>query len=148
MSMVIKRAFWIFGTVSIVFLMVITATSHSVSAQEKSQDGWRVSPRKAKIINPIPADDASLALGKKIYQRECLECHGKTGKGDGPEASELEKTVGDFTDPKMLEQSDGAIFWKISTGRRPMPGFKKLLTDEERWHVINYIRLAFNSPKK
>ncbi|MCH8039299.1 MAG: c-type cytochrome [Nitrospinae bacterium] len=148
MSMVIKRAFWIFGTVSIVFLMVITATSHSVSAQEKSQDGWRVSPRKAKIINPIPADDASLALGKKIYQRECLECHGKTGKGDGPEASELEKTVGDFTDPKMREQSDGAIFWKISTGRRPMPGFKKLLTDEERWHVINYIRLAFNSPKK
>lgn len=148
MSMVIKRAFWIFGTVSIVFLMVITATSHSVSAQEKSQDGWRVSPRKAKIINPIPADDASLALGKKIYQRECLECHGKTGKGDGPEASELEKTVGDFTDPKMREQSDGAIFWKISMGRRPMPGFKKLLTDEERWHVINYIRLAFNSPKK
>ena len=148
MSMVIKRAFWIFGTVSIVFLMVIAATSHSVSAQEKSQDGWRVSPRKAKIINPIPADDASLALGKKIYQRECLECHGKTGKGDGPEASELEKTVGDFTDPKMREQSDGAIFWKISTGRRPMPGFKKLLTDEERWHVINYIRLAFNSPKK
>jgi len=148
MSMVIKRAFWIFGTVSIVFLMVITATSHSVSAQEKSQDGWRVSPRKAKIINPIPADDASLALGKKIYQRECLECHGKTGKGDGPEASELEKTVGDFTDPKMREQSDGAIFWKISTGRRPMPGFKKLLTDEKRWHVINYIRLAFNSPKK
>ena len=148
MSMVIKRAFWIFGTVSILFLMVITATSHSVSAQEKSQDGWRVSPRKAKIINPIPADDASLALGKKIYQRECLECHGKTGKGDGPEASELEKTVGDFTDPKMLEQSDGAIFWKIRTGRRPMPGFKKLLTDEERWHVINYIRLAFNSPKK
>ena len=148
MSMVIKRAFWIFGTVSIVFLMVITATSHSVSAQEKSQDGWRVSPRKAKIINPMPADDASLALGKKIYQRECLECHGKTGKGDGPEASELEKTVGDFTDPKMREQSDGAIFWKISTGRRPMPGFKKLLTDEERWHVINYIRLAFNSPKK
>ena len=118
MSMVIKRAFWIFGIVSILFLMVITATSHSVSAQEKSQDGWRVSPRKAKIINPIPADDASLALGKKIYQRECLECHGKTGKGDGPEASELEKTVGDFTDPKMLEQSDGAIFWKIRTGRR------------------------------
>lgn len=148
MSMVIKRAFWIFGTVSVVFLMVITATSHSVSAQEKSQDGWRVSPRKAKIINPIPADDASLALGKKIYQRECLECHGETGKGDGPEASDLEKTVGDFTDPKMREQSDGAIFWKIGTGRRPMPGFKKLLTDEERWHVINYIRLAFNSPKK
>ena len=40
MSMVIKRAFWIFGTVSIVFLMVITATSHSVSAQEKSQDKY------------------------------------------------------------------------------------------------------------
>jgi mono/diheme cytochrome c family protein len=35
--------------------------------------------------------------------------------------------------------TDGEHFWKITTGRGGMPSFVKDLTEEERWHVINYI---------
>lgn len=131
---------------STIILLVATLTVPLVWAKDnpkKEQKVWRVPPRKARMKNPVPADDASIAIGKKIYKKECLECHGKTGKGDGPETKDLEKEVKDFRDPKVWEQSDGTLYWKTRVGRKPMPGFKKLLSKEERWHVINYIRSAF-----
>ena len=79
-------------------------------------------------------------MGKGVYGRECLSCHGKTGKGDGPEAKDLEKELPNLRVPEMWNQTDGALFWKTTIGRRPMPGYRKLLTDEERWHVVNYMR--------
>lgn len=104
---------------------------------------WRISPRKAKRPNPVEATAASIAAGEKIYRKECLECHGKAGKGDGPDAADLEKKVPDITTSEIMGQSDGALYYKITVGRRPMPGFKKLLTDEERWSVVNYLRKRF-----
>jgi len=40
----------------------------------------------------------------------------------------------------MEEMTDGEIFYKISEGRRPMPSFKKRLTEEQRWQLVNYVR--------
>lgn len=112
-------------------------------AQAKDKKEWRVSPRKAKKKNPVAADDSSFAQGKKIYDAECKNCHGDGGKGDGPEAKDLDKEVRDFTTEAMWKQSDGAIFYKIRSGRRPMPSFKKMLSKDDIWHVTNYIRHAF-----
>ena len=51
-----------------------------------------------------------------------------------------------FTDGHMMgEMTDGGIFWKMSEGRGPMPSFKKLLTDEERWHLVNHLRALAHS---
>jgi mono/diheme cytochrome c family protein len=41
--------------------------------------------------------------------------------------------------------TDGEIFWKITEGRRPMPSFKKELTDEQRWQLVNFLRRLANS---
>lgn len=131
---------WMGAMVILVAISLVGPTVLAQDAPKKDTGVWRVSPRKARMQNPIPANKPSIALGKKIYEKECLECHGKTGKGDGPEATDLEKEVGDFTDPKMWEQTDGALFWKTTIGRKPMPGFRKLLTKEERWHAVNYMR--------
>ena len=38
----------------------------------------------AAVPNPIPATAESLAQGEYLYQLNCLVCHGKQGKGDGP----------------------------------------------------------------
>jgi mono/diheme cytochrome c family protein len=108
-------------------------------AREEKKE-WRISPRKAKQANPIVPDERSIEEGREIYEAECLECHGKTGKGDGPKAKELEKEVGDISNPHMWEQTDGSLFWKTTIGRRPMPSYKKLLSEDERWHAVNYIR--------
>ena len=32
------------------------------------------------------------------------------------------------------------MFWKITEGKKPMPSFEKLTTEDERWHVVNYVR--------
>jgi mono/diheme cytochrome c family protein len=107
---------------------------------------WIAPVRAAAKKNPVPANETSIALGKKIYERQCLSCHGVTGKGDGPAAAHLEKRPGNLSNPKLWEQSDGALFWKVNEGHRPMPTFKNIMSDEERWPVINYIRTLALKP--
>lgn len=104
------------------------------------EEEWVAPPRKAAIRNPMPRDEKSLALGRKVYESECLPCHGPKGEGDGPKAHELEKKVASLLGKKFSFQSDGALFWKIGIGNKPMPSYKKLLSDEERWSVVNYLR--------
>jgi mono/diheme cytochrome c family protein len=136
-------------TVAIVvaFLVPHSLAINPVSAESTTGQKWRVPSRKAKKVNPITMAEESLAIGSKLYHQECLECHGKTGNGDGPEAANLEEGVTDFADSAVWQQSDGALYFKISVGRRPMPGFKKLLSGDERWHLINYVRNTFGRSK-
>ena len=75
----------------------------------------------------------------------CLPCHGPAGKGDGPVAGTLERNgvpvrPGNLSDPKMRDQTDGALFWKISEGRSPMPTFQEALPEAQRWDIVNYVR--------
>lgn len=104
-------------------------------------DVWKAPESAKNKKNPIAADDASIAAGKKVYEKECLSCHGKKGKGDGPNAATLEKPPGDLPSSKVQSQTDGELFWKITEGKKPMPATKLVLTDEQRWQVINYVRL-------
>ncbi len=131
-----------FSLMSIVVLASLWAEDPSAG---KSGE-WVAPTRASKKKNPIPADSTSIALGKKVYIRECLSCHGQTGKGDGPAAQGLERHPGNLSDPKMWEQTDGALFWKVTEGRKPMPTSEKLLTEEERWHVVNYMRTLAPQP--
>ena len=40
----------------------------------------------------------------------------------------------------MSAETDGSLFWKISEGRGPMPPWKQVLTDKQRWQVVDYLR--------
>jgi len=40
----------------------------------------------------------------------------------------------------MWQQTDGAIFWKISEGNSPMPAFQEAFSDAQRWDIVNYVR--------
>lgn len=101
---------------------------------------WKVPSRYAALCNPVPPDRAALEQGRRLYGRECSSCHGEHGAGDGKSARDLEKPVPDLALVELVDQPDGALFWKIGVGRKPMPGFKDLLTDEERWRVVLYLR--------
>jgi mono/diheme cytochrome c family protein len=111
-----------------------------VRAAEPPKDEWKVPAYAAKKKNPVPADEKSIAAGKENYAANCTSCHGDGGKGDGPAAPALEHPPGDLTSAKAQEQSDGAIFWKITTGRKPMPPVPKELTEVQRWEIVNYVR--------
>ncbi len=109
---------------------------------------WRISPRKAKDENPLLSDAVSLAKGSEIYLAECESCHGRGGRGDGPEARDLEARVPDLTTSGAMEEPDGALFWKLTLGRKPMPSYGKLLSNEDRWHVVNYLRTLESGGEK
>jgi mono/diheme cytochrome c family protein len=134
-------------------LVVLATVGVSVLAMSYAQDSgttsdqWQAPPRAARKKNPVPADDQSIAAGKALYQQECRACHGELGKGDGPSAKDLEKKPGDLSSPKMWDQTDGALFWKLTTGRKPMPTYEQKFSDDQRWSVVNYIRTLAPKPQ-
>ena len=101
--------------------------------------GWKAPDRAARRKNPTSPGDESLRKGKQIYLKECQDCHGPSGKGDGPAARDMDE-IPDLALSRIQKQTDGELFYKISVGRKPMPGAEKTLTEEQRWHVVNYTR--------
>ncbi len=102
-----------------------------------------------KLKNPVTPTEASLGAAKSIYEQDCAKCHGQDGKGEGPEAAMYDVQPADFTNAQMMgEMTDGEIFYIISEGRRPMPAYKKRLTDEQRWQLVNYVRTFAPKPAK
>jgi copper transport protein len=93
--------------------------------------------------NPIPADAASLEAGRLLYQQDCLACHGSQGKGDGPAGLALNPHPADLTQHTVPGvHTDGQLYLWITNGYpgSAMPAFSKILTDEQRWHLVNFIR--------
>ncbi len=96
--------------------------------------------------NPIPTSDDSLATGALLYEQNCLVCHGPQGRGDGPAGLALNPPPADLsihTEPGV--HLDGQLYLWISEGvpGSAMPAFETLLTEDERWHLVNYIRSLY-----
>lgn len=102
---------------------------------------WPAPEKARKRKNPVAATVSSIKEGAMLYQGNCLVCHGEKGNGKGPWVEKLPRQPADFTDRHMMSQmTDGEIFWKVSTGRYPMPAFAEKLSEEQRWHLVNYVR--------
>ena len=122
------------------FGILLLLTPSVTPAAEHFSKSWVVSPRLAKIPNPIEGNALAIRAGKQIYDRECILCHGESGKGDGPISSSLQEKVADLTSEMFLGQSEGSIFAKINIGRMPMPSFRSTLSADEIWQLVHYLR--------
>ncbi len=72
-------------------LLVVGAMFCICFAFVQQAEVWKA-PESAKLKkNPVAPDAAGIAAGKKVYEKECFSCHGKNGKGDGPNSATLEK---------------------------------------------------------
>ena len=118
----------------------VPAVYSSPTGSDQAQGEWHAPKRKARTKNPIAATPESIAKGKALFTKSCVACHGDLGKGDGAAAPFLQVHPKDLSAPSMLDQTDGELYWKLSTGRTPMPAFETLHTSEERWMIVNYIR--------
>jgi mono/diheme cytochrome c family protein len=107
---------------------------------------WKAPVDAAQRPAPFAASPKVLAAGRTLYLDRCADCHGKNGKGHGPGAADLEKAPTNFTEHKHLQQTDGELYWKITEGRRPMPSYRKKLSDEERWQLVFFIRTFADKP--
>jgi len=105
-----------------------------------SEEKWTAPATEARKKNPVAVSESSLAAGQKIYLKRCLACHGKTGNGDGPDAADLGIHPAKLSDPAIVGETDGALFWKITVGKKPMPNYGGRLSPTDRWNVINYLR--------
>ena len=110
---------------------------------------WRVPDEEKQRKNPIAPSEVALNAAKPVYSEQCANCHGDTGKGDGSDAMMYDPGPADLTDAShMGKLTDGEIFYQITEGRKPMPSFKKRLTEEQRWHLVLLVRLFASAPAK
>jgi len=115
----------------------------------RAVERWEAPPSVVELKSPIPVTAESIRQGAAIYEDRCADCHGERGRGNGPSAVDLERKPSNLTDPSCGRQSDGALFWKITKGRRPMPAYEKKLKEEERWQLVHFLRtLASKEAKK
>ena len=109
---------------------------------------WVVPDEYKTLKNPLVATPSNLDSARQLYHDHCAQCHGEAGKGDGPEAWMHRPAPADLTDAaRMAKTTDGAMFYQITEGRRPMPAFKKRMTDDQRWQLVLLLRSFAESAK-
>src|SRR5690554_5113429 len=110
-----------------------------LSSAVESHDEWVVPDSVRRFRNPH-TDQQALSHGESLYKIHCWACHGETGLGDGAAGGAMGAQPANFQDDKVREQSDGALYWKITHGNVNMPSFKEVLSDEQRWQLVAFIR--------
>jgi mono/diheme cytochrome c family protein len=122
------------------FLTAFLSSTFFAVSEEPPGSKWTAPATEARKKNPVAVSESSLAAGQKIYLKRCLACHGTTGNGDGPNAADLGIHPAKLSDPVIRAETDGALFWKITVGKKPMPNYGSRLSPTDRWNVINYLR--------
>jgi mono/diheme cytochrome c family protein len=102
---------------------------------------WRASEEAAARKNPLAEKPELAAGGRKLFKRNCVECHGDSGQG-------LKKAA-DLQLPVVQDQSDGALFWKITNGNpdRGMPSFSGI-PELQRWQLVLHLRTLTQPDKQ
>ena len=93
-----------------------------------------------RLKNPLPASPETLARGKALYEVYCLVCHGVSGQGDGRVGAKFGLPVPSLSDPAVVERPDGFVYGTIREGGFIMPKYAEVMTPEERWAVVHYLR--------
>ncbi len=101
---------------------------------------WNSPAWSDTLRNPYANNLSLTDSGKAMYKKICSVCHGNSGKGDGVAAAGLAVSPADHTSAHVQMQPDGVLFWELSNGHAPMPAYKSMLTEKQRWSLVNYIR--------
>jgi cbb3-type cytochrome oxidase cytochrome c subunit/cytochrome c553 len=105
-------------------------------------------PAKAKSLKMPHATD--IMRGRVVYLQRCWMCHGDAGQGEGPDGQHLSPPPANFTDPDVKTIPDYEFFWKVSygLGNAAMPQWHLLLSEEDRWAAIKYLKQTFVNPSE
>ena len=122
----------------LVAILVLCAGLLAQNIQYRPDPSWRPPDSAAARVNPLAGSPELAAGGRKLFQRQCAQCHGAQGQGL--------KNAADLQLPVVQQQGDGALFWKITNGnpRRAMPSFSGL-PELQRWQIVLYLRTLPNA---
>jgi len=101
-------------------LLVLVLVLSSFTFMSADFPQWDVPADAAAVKNPVENNKIAVEEGATLFKTQCTACHGALGKGDGAIAS------ANLTTDAFQAQTDGAIFYKITTGRGIMPAFKTI----------------------
>ena len=119
-------------------------------------DKWETPPAEYANARSTRWDNAAaIARGEQLFQTYCTMCHGTDGKGTGPLARGLAHPPADLTHHFHRAPGDGDayLFWRVSEGgqvepfksmQSPMPAFKAVLSEDQRWDVLAYVHAQFH----
>jgi mono/diheme cytochrome c family protein len=120
---------------AIIGTAVIVGASLTVAlAQVRDRDpGWAAPSAAAARVNPLLSRSDATTGGDKLFQQRCATCHGEDGRGTA--------RAPNLNGREVQAQTDGELFWKISTGNtRPgMPAFS-FLPEPQRWQLVLSLR--------
>jgi mono/diheme cytochrome c family protein len=96
-------------------------------------------------VSPLAPSDDDLTNGRTQFERHCVSCHGATGAGDGEAGAALDPAPANLARASRLPiATDAYLYWTIAEGGMPvgsaMPPFKAVLTENEIWQVVAYLR--------
>lgn len=127
-------------------VVLATTTTAAGALQEHPQVPHR-HPQAEKVANAVVRTPESVKTGGALYAKLCGNCHGPNGLGNGRLAAAMAAYGGrpsNLADNEWQHgSSDGEIFIVIRDGVGPdfhMPKFEGKLSDEEMWHLVNYVR--------
>jgi Cytochrome C oxidase, cbb3-type, subunit III len=119
----------------LLFLLMILTGIHLL-AQE-----WVVPEEYKTKTSPFKFTADSIKKGETVFIKNCQSCHGNPGKKN---MARIIPEPGDPVSDKFQAQTDGEMFYRITSGKIPMPEFRNILAENERWNVISYLR-SFNA---
>lgn len=90
-------------------------------------------------VGTLPVNKKYAKLGRPIYRENCLECHGKDGRGDGPRSRNLKYDPTNLI-KKVKSIPNFKFYVSISQWVGKMPGWKNFLSEKELKYVSHYIR--------
>jgi hypothetical protein len=92
------------------------------------------------VVAPFKFTPDMQKQGEQSYLKNCQSCHGLMGKDNW---AKLTPPPGDLSKEKAQQQTDGELFFRITAGKVPMPEFRNIIPEDERWWLIAYLR-SFN----
>ncbi len=120
---------------AVMFSLVCLTLATAQNPSYRTDPTWVAPPLAVSRLNPLANKPEAAAGGRKLFLRNCAECHGSDGAG-------MEKKhSADLQLAAVQEQSDGSFFWKITNGNtgKGMPSFSKL-PELQRWQLVLFIR--------
>ena len=125
---------------SVVSSQIVESTGDDQTMGNKVIESSQSSVEKVSVpekLNPYTNDEKAIAEGEELYKMlNCYSCHGlRGGGGMGPNLTDEQWKEGTGSDERVMAQ--------VMTGRNKMPGYGEVITEEEAWKVIAYVRQLY-----
>jgi mono/diheme cytochrome c family protein len=128
--------FVLFGIVAFMSSWALAQRKNAGAAKikESTYAALGEAPAKARDRkNPFEGDAQAVAVGGRLFEQHCVECHGQKAGGARKGPSLLREEV--------QQATPGTLFWILTNGvvRRGMPVWSKL-PEQQRWQIVTFLQ--------